>query len=506
MAYWCIDPVSGNDGTGSSQTTQAAAELTPFQNWSAITWNAGDTYLQKVGTTYTSGIVVGVNGTAGNIVTMGIYGGSGYAYVSNSAGNAITANGKEYVEISGYDVTAPNNTGIVIFCSDIRSAVGCKISHCRAHGCGSGGIAITPIPGRSSYKAITDATIEECISYDNGGHGVAMVGALTPSCIIKDSTAYNNGLSSNTWGIYMSSRSSKYTGTAWTVVAGTVYQMDFTASALQTGEVLTQVAAPGRTGGGATNEIFLTNGTFGSLNPGEWAQSGDNVQIDIGENPDGLSVIFESAENTGGIIENCTSYGHTDTVADGNGIGFDHMMQNGIIRACKSYNNDNTGISFNVCRNCTQHSNEVYGNAYGIRINSTSAQADTDCYSYNNYIHDNTTGMYVIRAPKATLNGNAVESNTTNFTIGAESTGVTYGDNNYHNNTTTQNTDASDTTDNPLRNADGTLPANSPLIGTGSKFWSGANPISFTGEPYSDFDTDRGHIQSTYSPFHSVNL
>ena len=55
MAYWCIDPVDGNDGTGSSQATQVLAETTPFKTWGAVTWAAGDTYLQKRGTIYSGG-------------------------------------------------------------------------------------------------------------------------------------------------------------------------------------------------------------------------------------------------------------------------------------------------------------------------------------------------------------------------------------------------------------------------------------------------------------------
>ena len=46
----------------------------------------------------------------------------------------------------------------------------------------------------------------------------------------------------------------------------------------------------------------------------------------------------------------------------------------------------------------------------------------------------------------------------------------------------------------------------SPLIGTGSKWWTGPNPIGNNGEPFSDIDTDIGSVQSTYGPFHPKNL
>lgn len=46
----------------------------------------------------------------------------------------------------------------------------------------------------------------------------------------------------------------------------------------------------------------------------------------------------------------------------------------------------------------------------------------------------------------------------------------------------------------------------SPLVATGTRWWTGSNPQGLDGEPYSDFDTDRGGIQSTLGPFHPVNL
>lgn len=46
----------------------------------------------------------------------------------------------------------------------------------------------------------------------------------------------------------------------------------------------------------------------------------------------------------------------------------------------------------------------------------------------------------------------------------------------------------------------------SALVGAGRKWWTGANPVSAGGEPYSDFDTDIGGYQSVFGSFHPLNL
>lgn len=50
------------------------------------------------------------------------------------------------------------------------------------------------------------------------------------------------------------------------------------------------------------------------------------------------------------------------------------------------------------------------------------------------------------------------------------------------------------------------LSQSSALVGAGTKWWTGANPVGADGEPFSDWDTDLGGIQSTHSPFHPKNL
>ena len=48
--------------------------------------------------------------------------------------------------------------------------------------------------------------------------------------------------------------------------------------------------------------------------------------------------------------------------------------------------------------------------------------------------------------------------------------------------------------------------SDSVLVGTGTKWWTGARPVSVSGEPYPDKDIDVGAVQSTHSIYHPKNL
>lgn len=59
---------------------------------------------------------------------------------------------------------------------------------------------------------------------------------------------------------------------------------------------------------------------------------------------------------------------------------------------------------------------------------------------------------------------------------------------------------------NPLLDSETDEPVRgSPLVATGIVWWTGENPPSFTEEPFSETETDRGHVQTTYSKRHPTN-
>ena len=61
-----IDPSASTNGNGT--------QLSPFKYWSSVTWTAGNTYLQKCGTTANEQVNIGVSGTSGSLITLGSYG------------------------------------------------------------------------------------------------------------------------------------------------------------------------------------------------------------------------------------------------------------------------------------------------------------------------------------------------------------------------------------------------------------------------------------------------
>ena len=68
------------------------------------------------------------------------------------------------------------------------------------------------------------------------------------------------------------------------------------------------------------------------------------------------------------------------------------------------------------------------------------------------------------------------------------------------------NTASGNTEVNPLLNSDYTLSESSPLLATGIRWWTGANPMGADGEPFTNFDLDIGGFQSLHGDYHPSNL
>ena len=77
MATFYIDPSLTSTGDGSFET--------PFSSWTSVTWTAGNTYLQKEGTTYVGTIAPTTNGTSTARILIGVY---------DLAGNSVTDGSK----------------------------------------------------------------------------------------------------------------------------------------------------------------------------------------------------------------------------------------------------------------------------------------------------------------------------------------------------------------------------------------------------------------------------
>jgi parallel beta-helix repeat protein len=92
MATFYIDPTAAKAGTGTAAH--------PFNSWSQVSFAAGDTYLQKAGTTANGSITVTASGTAARPITIGAYG-SGAAPVINGV---VNLDGASYFSMSGLTV------------------------------------------------------------------------------------------------------------------------------------------------------------------------------------------------------------------------------------------------------------------------------------------------------------------------------------------------------------------------------------------------------------------
>lgn len=246
---------------------------------------------------------------------------------------------------------------------------------------------------------------------------------------------------------------------------------------------------------------ITTTGVLGDLV--NVIQTGNNLQLVIEKN----TIINPNTSATGG---------------DGHGIIVDHLdttqFSDGIIVRCNTitgatskatasginvYSGTNTQVYGNVCKN----------NNIGIKI---ALAGSTGTTVNNNTLRDNINwgGQCDSSAPSSIWKNNVFSGSTTGLGSNSIGTLPTESYNTYYNNTTDlsdlgtpQTIDSTSTAAiiDPLDSSD--VPVNKgDAFANGIKWWTGPNPESYSGEPFSDFDTDIGAIQSTYSPFHPVNL
>ena len=81
-ATYYIDPGCSVNGNGTTTDTNGQSQVCasssggagPFNTWASVAWAAGNTYLQRGGTTFHGEVTVGASGTAENPITLGSYG------------------------------------------------------------------------------------------------------------------------------------------------------------------------------------------------------------------------------------------------------------------------------------------------------------------------------------------------------------------------------------------------------------------------------------------------
>lgn len=160
MATIYVDPTVAGTGTGTLND--------PFKSWASVTWAAGNTYLQKGGTTSTVAITVNVTGTLANPIVVGSYDGATGARVSgginrariNGAGIRFplrTTGGVNYVTFDNFEVFGTDGGGTqtcraCMLGSDASAHPTTTSSNCVVSNCWLRDVK-DPVPGQDSNGA-----------------------------------------------------------------------------------------------------------------------------------------------------------------------------------------------------------------------------------------------------------------------------------------------------------------------------------------------------------------
>ena len=186
MATFYIDPTGATNGVGS--------EADPFNAWGSVTWTAGNTYLQKSGTTHSGTITVGASGTAGSRITIGFYGSGAMPIVQGAAAeHGINLGTRAYINVYGMRAIGGSNTtrnGINGLATDATTNHYIEISGCMAESPTSVSGTGIVLRGKGDqirctevancvldgmFLTVSDCTVDACYVHDfdtaHGGDG-----------------------------------------------------------------------------------------------------------------------------------------------------------------------------------------------------------------------------------------------------------------------------------------------------------------------------------------------
>lgn len=180
-----IDPSCSNNGDGTSQACAASVGgVGAYNTWrvSAISSTgsgAGNSYLQKAGTTFTSEVQIGLSGTASSPVYFGSYGGLPKPIIAPSSGGSDSrgiriAQDAHDIIIDGFDVRGPTNVGTF----DVRGIVNTTTGD-------------DSVVTRITIKNVSvSGTVNASASSPTGNQGIDLRGRENT---IRDSTVSNAG-------------------------------------------------------------------------------------------------------------------------------------------------------------------------------------------------------------------------------------------------------------------------------------------------------------------------
>ncbi len=403
-ATFYIDPDCATPGDGTSDTCSGLS-TDPFDNWTDVTWTAGNSYFQKAGTIANeTAVTIQATGTAGNVITMGAYDvttAEPYAKINcaSTGVNGVNAIAIQYATVQDFEVYGCTSAGIKFRGNNTLEIRDVTIRRVYVHDNTTEGVQITNQLGTTPAASV-NLLIEDCTAFDNGSHGCAMeIGATNP--IIRRCIAARNSHTSSGWGCYLEPYA--YATAQATLVSGTLYQV---AKGVHDGVPVVAVYIPGRANSGP---FKLTEGTYGALSTNEWAEdvANETLQIDVGSSLVGVKINVVLGTSTTPTIEDSTAYAQSDAF-DGNGIGCDTGTTGCLLQRNIAYDNPGKGISCHICDGSPiVRSNIAFNNGlYGITMNNVYGSALVT----NNTAANNTTAQlnvqYVYTGDTVTFTNN----------------------------------------------------------------------------------------------------
>ncbi|MBA4141945.1 MAG: right-handed parallel beta-helix repeat-containing protein [Nitrosospira sp.] len=390
MATWYFDSVNGldaNNGTSSA---------TPKQNYHLFSHAGatfGDTFLFKRGTTQ----IVNTAFTAalrGNSETVrsryAVYGESDYNYCTWTnptavGGMVLNVAARRFIDFEDmrFDAGGVNNNAVFAQVQGASNVNGLRFYRCHFYNSVSSGLNIGLQGGSTITGLVFGIVLEDCEAYDNGGHGVILVGC--EGAHVRRSKFYRNGALLSTGGHGFSSGYGKKEDltTGWTNTSGTIWQRSLAANELDIFYVQTTVFNYVR--------VRRTSGTATAPGIGEYGVSGGVLYINVNRatNPSSQGVRYGWRKCRNLVIEDCEAYDNVWNQAapyhEGHGFAFDDFADDSCFLRNKSYNNQGAGFSINLGDRNRVVGNIAYGNWQSAVVNTpTDGTVITNNTFFNN--------------------------------------------------------------------------------------------------------------------------
>ncbi len=438
MTTYYIDPSAGVNGNGLS-------ELTPFNTWVGLTWVAGNTYLQKAGTTYT-----GIPTLTTANITLGKYGvGSRPKHIVSGSFWSVTSTN---FTIKDFEITSADG-GLLVGGSGFLG------DNLDIHDClGATGFGI-------SFNTGAGGTLQNSFVYNIGNDAIE-VRAGAGTVIIDNCDSYNvstnsiggdnvGGSNGGTYNLLIQNcRFTKTDAYKQNIMSGT------------SGYVKVHNSVMKNLGGGGT--ISCQGASLFEIIGCDIYGNGAN-SAPYGNGATGTTITNANIVGNKIVLDNNTTYG---LQADSNSVGgIVNIANNTIIKTNSLAPNYN--ISTDAVGTINFKNNILVGGLYSVyHQGSVTFNCNNNCYSSGTqFVYDGSIKSTFAswRASQANMDANSFQTD-------------------------------------PILGANYAPSIGSPCLNAGTKWWTNARPFDVKGEPYPDIDIDIGAVQSTTNPFHPNNI